>query len=228
MEEKFNVKMFAGTDYRALDIRFLIAGAGFLPLFAAGAVTAILLGTEVIASDQPIPMMLLILFVSCLALAIALYFLIWYFKAYKTSKFVFYNSVEAEAVPLNVIKEEFNSPPKGCVYGITYALAARPKDLFLDWYRVKCGEDDEDADIFHVLNKTNKILVKNISIADMYRYNGYGYARYTASYPFRKQSEIDVLLNMHRFKVKINTDKGIALYYKPQYAGLDGAENNHL
>lgn len=224
-KQKFKVKYFAGTDFRALDGRFFIIGVCCLPLFVGIAVLAILFGTEVIASDQPIPMMLLVLFMSCIPLACALFLLIWYGKAYKMAKYVFYNSVEVEAVPFDLLSNDYDSPPKGSVYGITYAILTRPEGLCGDSYRVRCAEDDEKLNVYNMVNKLNEVLVRDVSL---YRYNGYGYTRYTASYPFKTESEASKLCDMRTFKVRINADKGIALYYKPEYAENLGEDNNHL
>ncbi len=224
-QEKFNAKMFVGTDFRKLDKRIPVIGAAAMPFSAAAFVFALLFGTGTIANETPVPLMLIFFFVASMPFAFGLAMILHYVKAYKKAKYVFYHSEEVLVTPLDIIKTDFDSPPKGSVYGLTYAFLTRPSLIFIDEYRVRCAEDDDDDGITNVVNRSNEILLKDIDFAGAYRYEKYKYVRYTACYPFFKERDVKKLAEASCFRIKIDVENGVALYYKPEYAGIDVTNN---
>ena len=93
-QEKFNAKMFVGTDFRKLDKRIPVIGAAAMPFSAAAFVFALLFGTGTIANETPVPLMLIFFFVASMPFAFGLAMILHYVKAYKKSKYVFYHSEE--------------------------------------------------------------------------------------------------------------------------------------
>ena len=71
-QEKFNAKMFVGTDFRKLDKRIPVIGAAAMPFSAAAFVFALLFGTGTIANETPVPLMLIFFFVASMPFAFGL------------------------------------------------------------------------------------------------------------------------------------------------------------